>query len=36
MIKMEFDRNMKKISSKIISVGSKSVKVKRCSIGSKR
>ena len=33
---MEFDKNMKKINHKLSPIGFKPVKVKRCSIGSKR
>ena len=36
MIKMELDRNMKKISQKLTVVGTRPVRLKRCSIGSRR
>lgn len=36
MIKMEFDQSMKKVSHKVSQIGSKPVKIKKCSIGSKR
>lgn len=36
MIKMELDRNMKKAGQKVNAVGEKPVKLKRCSIGSRR
>lgn len=36
MIRMEFDRSMKKINHKVSVIGSKPVKVKKSSIGSKR
>jgi len=36
MIKMEFDRSMKKTNHKVSLIGSKPVKVKKSSIASKR